>query len=248
MRAPLARAALAALLLLQGTAVPAQGGPPLTQAQVMAGAAKLYEEQLAQLRAGHRLDDNARFGARVTAIARLLIEQAKRDYPETADWAWELHTSSDEAENAFAMAGGKLLIGSAFVERLALNDAELAMLLAHEMAHAVLLHNLREAEEALRLEPHWAVRPYAELEHAIDHDDSLMRKLAQINFAQEEEADREGMRLAVRAGWRPAELARFFSKLARNSHSPNFGSQFHPSPAMRARAAKQHAAALEAGR
>ena len=237
---------MVALLFALGAAVPALG--QVTQAQVMAGAAKLYEEQLAQLRASHRLDDDARFGARVAAIAAPLIAQARRDYPDSTGWPWELHTTSDEQENAFAMAGGKLLVGSAFVGRLSLNDAELAMLLAHEMAHAVLQHNLREAEEALRLEPHWAERSYAELEHAIDNDFGLMRKLAQINFTQEEEADREGMRLAVRAGWKPAELARFFSKLARHSHSPNFRSQFHPSPAMRARAASQHAAALEAGR
>ncbi|WP_374580973.1 M48 family metalloprotease [Pseudoduganella sp.] len=248
MRAPAARAAIAALLLMLGGAALAQGEPQVTQAQVMAGAAKLYEEHLAELRAGHRLDDNPRFAARVAAIARTLVEQAKRDYPETAGWQWELHTTSDETENAFAMAGGKLLVGAAFVERLVLNDAELAMLLAHEMAHVVLLHNLREAEEALRLEPHRAARPYAELEHAIDHDYGLMRKLAQFNFVQEEEADREGMRLAARAGWKPAELARFFRKLERNSQSPNFRSLYHPSPAMRTRAANQQAAALEAGR
>ncbi len=248
MRALAARAALAALLFALGGAAAAQGQPQLTQAQVMAGAAKLYEEHLSELRASYRLDDNPRFGARVAAIAAPLIAQARRDYPETANWAWELHTSSDDTENAFAMAGGKLLIGSAFVERLVLNDAELAMLLAHEMAHVVLLHNLREAEEALRLEPHWAQRPYAEREHAIDHDYGLMRKLAQFNFVQEEEADREGMRLAVRAGWKASELARFFRKLERNSLSPNFRSLYHPSPAMRTRAANQQAAALEAGR
>lgn len=248
MRALAARAALAALLFALGASAAAQGQPQLTQAQVMAGAAKLYEEHLSQLRASYRLDDNPRFGARVAAIAAPLIAQVRRDYPETANWAWELHTSSDDTENAFAMAGGKLLIGSAFVERLVLNDAELAMLLAHEMAHVVLLHNLREAEEALRLEPHWALRPYAELEHAIDHDYGLMRKLAQFNFVQEEEADREGMRLAVRAGWKASELARFFRKLERNSLSPNFRSLYHPSPAMRTRAANQQAAALEAGR
>ncbi|MNY77624.1 hypothetical protein D3C86_2175950 [compost metagenome] len=56
------------------------------------------------------------------------------------------------------------------------------------------------------------------------------------------------MRLAMRAGWKPTDLARFFRKLERNSHSPNFGSMFHPSPALRARAARELAAKLEAGR
>lgn len=241
MRAP----AAAALLLLLGAAGAAQA---VTQAEVMAGAARLYAERLAELRATRSLDDNVRFAARLAAIAGPLIEQAKRDYPESASWAWELHTTSDEQENAFAMAGGKLLVGSAFVNRLGLNDAEVAMMLAHEICHVVLLHNLREHEEALRLEPHWATRPYAELEHATDYDFALMRKLAPFNSLQEEEADREGMRLAARAGWKPSELARFFRKLERSSHSPNFGSIFHPAPSLRARAARELAAALEAGR
>lgn len=240
-----AAAAIAALLLLIGAAGTAQA---VTQDEVMAGAARLYGERLAQLRATRSLDDNARFAARIAAIAWPLIEQAKRDYPASASWTWELHTTSDEQENASAMAGGKLLVGSAFADRLSLNDAEMAMMLAHEICHVVLLHNLREHEEALRLEPHWTTRPYAELEHAIDNDTSLMRKLARINLSQEEEADREGMHLAARAGWKPAELARFFRKIERSSHTPHFGSISHPAPAQRARAARELAAALEAGR
>ncbi|WP_051293997.1 M48 family metalloprotease [Pseudoduganella violaceinigra] len=236
------RALAALLLLLSGMA------QAVTQEQVMAGAVKLYNKQLADLRASYRLDDNQRFSERVAAIAGPLIEQAKRDYPESAAWAWELHTTSDPEENASAMAGGKLLVGSAYVDRLELNDAEIAMMLAHEICHAVLLHNLREHEEAIRLEPQWATRPYEELEYATDHDFSLMRKLASFNSLQEEESDREGMRLAARAGWKPSALARFFRKLERHSYSPNFGSIYHPAPAQRARAARELAAQLEAGR
>ena len=236
------RAAAALLLLLSGLA------QAVTQEQVMAGGARLYEKQLAELRAAHRLDDNPRFAARVAAIAWPLIEQAKRDFPEAKEWAWEVHTTSDEAENAFAMAGGKLLVGAAYVDRLELNDAELAMMLAHEICHAVLQHNLREHEEALRLEPHWAERGYEALEHATDNDAGLMRKLAAFNSRQEEESDREGMRLAARAGWKPSALARFYRKLERNSHSPYFSSIYHPSPALRARAARRLASELEAGR
>jgi len=233
---------IALLFIVQGAA------QAVTQEQVMAGAARLYEKHIAQLRAGRRLDDNARFAARVAAVAAPLIEQARRDFPESANWAWELHTTSDDEENAFSMAGGKLLVGAGFVDRLGLNDAELAMLLAHEICHSVLLHNLREHEEAIRLEPRWATRPYQELEDATDNDGALMRKLAPLNSRQEEESDREGMRLAVRAGWKPSELARFFRKLERNSHSPNFGSVDHPAPSLRARAAREMAAQLEAGR
>ncbi len=220
----------------------------VTQAEVMAGSAKLYREQIDELRQGYRLDDDERFGARVAALARPLIEQAKREFPESAAWDWELHTTTEGDANAFAMAGGKMLVSRAHVEELALTDAELAMLLAHEIMHAVLRHNLKEFEEALRLEPARATQPYQEFEHDIDHDNGLMRKLANFNRRQEMEADREGLLFATRAGWPPQALAAYFRKLAKQSHYPNFDRFDHPSPASRWRAARELAAQMEASR
>ena len=219
----------------------------VTQAEVMAGSAKLYREQIDDLRGGYRLDDDERFGARVAALARPLIEQAKREYPESAAWDWELHTTTDGDANAFAMAGGKILVSRTYVDQLALNDVELAMLLAHEIMHAVLRHNLKEFEEALRIEPERAEQPFAEFEHDIDNNHALMRKLASFNQQQELEADREGLLFAARAGWQPQALAVYFRKLAKYSHSPNFERFDHPSPASRWRAARELAAQLEAG-
>ncbi|WP_426342893.1 M48 family metalloprotease [Pseudoduganella sp. S-14] len=219
----------------------------VTQAEVMAGSAKLYRGQIDELRKG-RLDDDERFGARVAALARPLIEQAKREFPESAAWDWELHTTTDGDANAFAMAGGKLLVSRAYVDELALSDAELAMLLAHEIMHAVLRHNLKEFEEALRLEPGRATQPFAEFEHDIDNDNALMRKLAGFNQQQELEADREGLLFAARAGWPPQALAAYFRKLAKHSHSANFARFDHPSPASRWHAARELAAQMEASR
>jgi predicted Zn-dependent protease len=234
---------IAFLFIVQGAAAQA-----VTQAEVMAGSAKLYREQIADLRSGFRLDDDERFGARVAALARPLIEQAKREYPESAAWDWELHTTTDGDANAYAMAGGKMLVSRAYVDQLALTNAELAMLLAHEIMHAVLRHNLKEFEEALRLEPERAKQPFPEFEHDIDHDNTLMRKLASFNQWQEMEADREGLLFAARAGWQPQALAVYFRKLAKNSHEPNFARFDHPSPASRWRAARELAAQLEAAR
>jgi predicted Zn-dependent protease len=217
----------------------------VTQEEVSAGAARLYRERIAELRASYRLDADERLHARVERIARPLIAQAARDFPVSAGFAWQLHTTSDGDPNASSMAGGLLLVGGDHVRELGLSDAELAMLLAHEIAHAALLHNLREAEEAIRIDPSWGARPYAELEYAIDHDFALMRKLEALNAAQEEEADREGMRLAWRAGWRADALAGYFRKLARASQSPNFAAPGHPSPNARWAAARALAASLK---
>ncbi|KQW87294.1 hypothetical protein ASC94_28265 [Massilia sp. Root418] len=218
----------------------------LTQAEVMAGAERLYRERMQELQARHQLDADPAFHQRVQRIARPLIAQAVHDYPESAGWQWEVHTAPEDDESAYAMAGGKLMVSRAYVHKLLLTDAELAMLLAHEICHAVLRHNLQEYEEAMRLEPAWRERPFAELQDAVDSDSALMRKLAPLGMRQEAEADREGLKLAWRVGWPAPLLARYFQKLVRSSHAPNFEQFAHPAPAQRWRAAQDLAAALDA--
>ena len=207
----------------------------------MARAASVYAKRLAE----SAIDSERHFTVRVWAIAQVLIRQARRDYPDTAGWDWEVHTTADERANADCMAGGKILVGQAYVERLSLNDAELAMLLAHEIQHAALQHNLLEYQAALRLEPAWRTRPFAELEDAIDNDQALISRLAATNYAQEQEADREGLLLAWRAGWPAAQLAGYYRKLMRDTDWPSRSKPDYPSPSQRSRDAQALAASLQ---
>ncbi|WP_332854633.1 M48 family metalloprotease [Duganella sp. S19_KUP01_CR8] len=213
----------------------------MTQQLLIARAAQVYATRLDE----HVLDADARFTARVNAIAATLIARAKRDYPDTASWAWEVHTTNDPDQNADCMAGGKILVSQAYVQRLELGDAELAMLLAHEIEHAALHHNLKEYQQALQLAPHWAERPFLELEHAVDYDNELIDQLASTNYAQEVEADREGMLLAWRAGWPAEQLAGYFRKMYRGSFQPRRSKPDYPSPQLRWQAARELAATLQ---
>jgi len=232
-------------MLLGSTTAQAQTLPlPLTQSAVFAGAERLYRERIAELATRHDLDRDSRFNHRVQRIAADLLQQAKKDYPQAAGWAWELHTSHDDAESASSMAGGKLLVGAGYASKLQLNDAELAMLLAHEMQHALQEHNYQEFEAALRLAPQWQSRPFSELEEAVFNDAALMKLLESLNFQQEIEADREGLLLAWRAGWPAPALANYFKKFRRSHPTPNFDSVTHPSPSSRWAAARALAETL----
>jgi predicted Zn-dependent protease len=230
--------ALAVAMLSPAALVHAE---PPTQELVAARAAILYAERIARL----RIDRDDRFTARVRRIAAGLIARAGRDYPDTARWQWEIHTTDDPDQNADCMAGGKILVSKAYVERLELGDAEVAMLLAHEIEHAALHHNLKEYQQAIRLQPRWAGRPFIELEDAVDNDRELMALLAQTNYEQEEEADREGLRLAWRAGWPAARLSGYFKKMVRASDWPRRTKADYPSPSSRWSAARSLAASLQ---
>ena len=216
----------------------------LSQEEVVAGAEKMYRKRMAELSQRFILDDDAVFLARVERVSQPLLQQAKHDYPAAAEWRWEIHTSSEPDEAAYCMAGGKLLINQNQVRNLNLSDAELAMLLSHEMQHALQQHNLKEYLEAMRLFPDWKTRPFSELEEAVDNDTALMQALSALNLNQESEADIEGMILAWRAGWRANDLAQFFKKLTRASSKPNFDSTSHPAPGRRWQAARVLAATL----
>src|SRR5476649_252645 len=210
----------------------------LTQDGVIAGSQLLYAKRITALEDANALDVDAAFAARVQRIAERLILQAKRDYPETAAWPWEVHTTIDPDQNADCMAGGKILVSAAYAERLELSDAELAMLLAHEIEHAALRHNLLEYQQAMLLEPAWAQRPFLALEDAVDHDAALMARLAPLNYQQELEADHEGLLLAWRAGWPAMRLAGYFKKMTRAHGMPSRGGEGYPSPASRWQAAR----------
>jgi len=128
---------------------------------------------------------------------------------------------------------GRLIVGQRYAKRLNLMDAELAMLISHEMQHAIQRHNQKEMEEVIRRNPSWADRPFADLEEAVDNDMALMTELSDFNALQETEADEQGLLLAQRAGWDPGQLVNFFKKVARASVYPNFSSLAHPAPSAR---------------
>lgn len=211
----------------------------------MAGAEKMYRERIADLSRAGMLDSDAAFLTRVQHIAQRLREQARRDDPTAPAMAWEIHTSDDPDDNANCMAGGKILLSQAYVERLALSDAELAMVLSHEMQHAILLHNLKEYQEAIRLEPAWRAKPFAALEDAVDNDARLMARLEAINKEQEIEADSAGLAMAWRAGWKAMDLAGYFRKLDQARNAGSWGSAIHPAPRQRWRAARSQAELLD---
>jgi len=224
------------------------GARAVTQAEVVAGAEKMYRERVAELARAGMLDSDAAFVARVQRIARRLGEQATRDAPGAPVWMWEIHTSDDADDNASCMAGGKILLSQAYVERLALTDAELAMVLSHEMQHAILRHNLKEYEEAIRLVPAWLAKPFSALEDAVDNDAGLMARLEAINKEQEIEADRFGLAMAWRAGWKAMDLARYFRKLDLSRNMGTWSNPIHPAPRQRWHAARSQAELLDSGK
>ncbi|SHN21517.1 Peptidase family M48 [Duganella sacchari] len=172
-----------------------------------------YIDRMVDLAAAGRLDEDHALLARLRYISAELIRAAIELKPEAARWEWEVHTTSDPEVDAICMAGGKILVGSAFVRQLALNDGELATLLAHEVAHAVAEHHRETFSEAVLLNRFPAV-PLDVVMARLDSDLSLQIRLSNLSSLQESEADQLGMVLAHRAGWSASDMVSFYRKLA----------------------------------
>lgn len=172
-----------------------------------------YIDRTVDLAASGKLDEDRRLLVRLRYISAELIRAAIELKPEAAHWQWEVHTTSDPDIDALCMAGGKILVGSAFVRQLALTDGELATLLAHEVAHVVAEHPRETFSEAMLLNRLPAV-PLEVVMARLDSDLSLQIRLSGLSSLQESEADHLGMVLAHRAGWAAADMVSFYRKLA----------------------------------
>lgn len=204
--------------------------------EVHARSASNYYERVSALAAGGQLDDLPAIKERVQRIATTIIGAAKKLQPAARDWEWEVHTTSNPAIDAFCMAGGKILIGSNFIQRLALNDGELAALIGHEVAHAIAEHHRETLSEALSI-----VAPptpsLAIVMARLDLELTLQIRLFSLASIQESEADQLGMTLAHLAGWNMSDVVSFYQKLL-DTEVPSLMSASHPPPAARLGMAK----------
>lgn len=195
-----------------------------------------FIDRVVDLAATGQLDRDRVLLGRLQAMLAALVRQAAAIKPEAALWPWEVHLSSDLDLDAVSMAGGKILIGSAFVGALALDEGELAMLLAHEVAHALAEHQRETLSEALQFNRQPVV-PLDVLMERLDTDLSLQIKLSGLSSLQESEADQLGMVLAHRAGWPASAMVSFYRKLAEQERASVL-SGGHPAAASRLSMAK----------
>lgn len=178
-----------------------------------------YIERTVSLAAAGRLDRDRILLGRVKRITDGLVRAAVALKPDAAGWPWEVHVSADPAIESESDAGGKLLVGSGFVARLKLDDGELAVLLAHEIAHVIAEHARETLSEAL-LDSRRDL-PLEVVAERLDSDIPLQFRLANLSVIQEREADQLGMLIAHRAGWPCAAMLRFYGKLAADAGAPS---------------------------
>ena len=175
---------------------------------------------------------------RLRAIARRLIPHALAWNPRAKDWKWEVNLIGSSQINAFCMPGGKIAFFTGILDKLQLSDDEVAIVMGHEMAHALREH----ARE--RMGKNAVTNGAARLGGALAAGifgidprltDGLARggaNLLTLEFSREDEseADLVGMELAARAGFDPRAGVTLWQKMAAaNKGAPPQWLSTHPS-------------------
>jgi predicted Zn-dependent protease len=214
-----------------------------SQSEVESAEARRFAGMTSQLRQYGELDTDSTVGARVQAIVHKLAAAARTVAPAQVGVAWEVHTTASANVDGMSMAGGKLLVGLPFIGAMQLTDSELAMVLAHEMAHVLGQHHGEALSNAYTLAfrnlPKKPV-PFVGLAvSALQANRGLAYGMGPLSRLQELEADALGLLLARRAGYSTAELVGFYEKLARQDAAASVAeTPSHPGGAVRLHYAK----------
>lgn len=131
---------------------------------------------------------------------------------------WQIAVFRSPEISAWTMPGGKMVIHDALVKTLRLNDDELAVILAHEMAHVVKEHGKEQANVALAAR--WlGVFGGAAVSSAVNYAGSALAWAPEYAISKpfsrysELEADRIGLLIMAQAGFDPKMAVRLWQKL-----------------------------------
>jgi predicted Zn-dependent protease len=202
--------------------------------QVEQAAQQQYGQLLEQARAqGALAPDNHPQVVRLRAIAQKIVPFADQWNPRAKGWTWEVNVIGSKEINAFCMPGGKIAFYTGILEQLKLTDDEVAMIMGHEVAHALREHARERMAKSV------ATRAGASLLSGLlglgGTGDALVNmggQLLTMKFGREDEseADLVGMELAARAGYNPQAGVSLWEKMSAASKGapPQFLST-HPS-------------------
>jgi predicted Zn-dependent protease len=204
-------------------------------AQIEQGAAEAYEAELKAARDKGVLNTDKAQLARVTTIARRIVGATPTFRSDAPGWNWQFNVQKTKDLNAYCMPGGRIMVYSGLIETLDLSDAELATVLAHEVAHALREHTRERVSRAYaqQLVLSGAAAVTGVSEGAANIANMVAEVTFQLPFSreQESEADQIGLELMARAGYDPRAALTLWNKMsaAASSGQPKFLST-HPAP------------------
>jgi len=192
-----------------------------------------------------------RVGRRISgAITEFYTQQGKTQL--LSGYKWEFNLVEDKSVNAWCMPGGKVVVYTGLLP-VANNESYLAVVMGHEIAHALAQHGNERMSQGLvqelggvALSVAVASQPSATQELFMDAYGigSTVGGVLPFSRKQELEADRYGLIFSAMAGYDPREAVPFWEKMSKVGGSENKPPEFlstHPSDETRINKVREYA-------
>jgi len=240
----------AALLLSCGTTstVPITGRQQtlmVSDGEVLSLASQQYQEYMKTAKKSTNATNTAmvkRVGQKLaTAVVQYL--NANGMGAETSNYQWEFNLVQDKSVNAWCMPGGKIVVYEGLLP-VTQDEASLAIVLGHEIAHAVAKHSAEQMSNQIKQQ--YGLQIGTMIAGALgmgQNTQSIVQAVVAQGFNfknlsysrnHENEADHMGLIFAAMAGYNPQVATTFWQRMAASSKSQT--AEFlsdHPSDATR---------------
>jgi beta-barrel assembly-enhancing protease len=177
----------------------------------------------------------------ITQYVQQLGKRLQTVIPPQYNWPYQFHVIQQKEINAFALPGGPIFINVGTITAAA-NEAQLAGVIAHEMAHVYMQHSIKGA---LQQQKYGALAGIlGALGQAIGGVGGAVTQIGgqlgagmlSMKYSRKDEAqaDQVGAIIMYKAGYDPRQMAQFFETLAKQGGGggPQFLSD-HPNPGNR---------------
>ncbi len=190
-----------------------------------------------------------RVGSRIAdAVTRYMTEHHMAD--RIAGYQWEFKLIENKEKNAWCMPGGKVVVYTGILE-MTQDEAGLAVVLGHEIAHAIARHGAERMTQGLMVSLGGVA-----LDQAMKNEPSRTREIFLTSYGvgatvglilpysrtHEREADRLGLIFMAMAGYDPEAAVGFWERMAKSKDGadlPEFLST-HPASESRIRSIKNN--------
>ncbi len=200
--------------------------------QMNAEGAAAYKDILSKSKASQK----SRLNSEVAAIGRRIAQASG------ADFDWEFSVIEEDQVNAFCLPGGKVAVYTGIIP-VAKNNAALAAIMGHEVAHAVLRHSAERASQQM------VIGLGAQIVGGLFSNEQTRQAMAgvlgvgaiygiSLPFSRfhEAEADRLGLEYMAKAGYDPRESVGLWERMAAQGGRGVELLSTHPDPLNRAKA------------
>lgn len=245
----------AALLMSSCASVPITGRRQIMlvpNETVLATSLNQYSSYIRKADISHDRQGTAmvkRVGRRIAAATEQYLKDNGLS-ERVKDFSWEFNLVKSPQLNAFCMPGGKIVVYEGIL-KLMNSDDELAVVLGHEVAHAVARHSNERMSQAVATQLGGVA-----LNVALNEKSAETRLLGNLVYGlgakvgimlpysrkHESEADYMGMILMTIAGYDPHAAAEFWKKMAAQNkgRKPAEFLSTHPSDSKRVRALEKN--------